>query len=461
MTRYSTATPFFLMLSLCAMSTSPVYGQASPASRDGNWPQFRGHQASGHQASSKGQGKLPTTWNGAKGIHIQWKTPIPGLGHSSPIIWGDRVFVTTAISGKKDPQLKIGLYGQVAPVEDDTVHTWHVYALDKRTGKILWEQTAHKGVPAIKRHTKSTHANSTPATDGKHVVAFFGSEGLYCYDFDGKLLWKNDLGVLDAGWYVQPDAQWEYGSSPIIFKNRVIVLCDVQGDSFLAAFDIDSGKELWRTPRDEVPTWGTPTVHVGEDRTQVIVNGYKHIGGYDVQNGDELWRLRGGGDIPAPTPVVADGLIYITNAHGGQAPIYAIRTNAEGDITPAEGVSRGSHLAWSKTRGGNYMQTPLVYGDQLYMCAGNGVVTCLDAKDGKRLYRRRLAGVTGFTASAVAGDGKIYFTAENGDVFVVQAGPKYRLLATNYLDEVCLATPAISDGHIYMRAQHHLYCIGE
>ncbi len=205
-----------------------------------NWPSFRGAHASG---VADGQNP-PSSWNADSSLNMLWKTPIPGLAHSSPIVWGEKVFVTTAISNDPQSVFRHGLFGDVDSAEDASKHVWRVYCLDKRSGKILWEKTATEGVPKIKRHIKSSHASSTPATDGRHVVAFFGSEGLYCYDLDGKLLWKQDLGVLDAGWFYDPDYQWGTGSSPIIYENLVIVQCDVQKDSFIAAFDVNNGKQV-------------------------------------------------------------------------------------------------------------------------------------------------------------------------------------------------------------------------
>ncbi len=450
--------PYFLLSSFLTICVLPAVGgddtNTNPATTV-NWPQFRGAFAQG-----VADGALPMEWDVASGKNIKWKTPIPGLGFSSPIIWGNRVFVTTCISGKDDPELRVGLYGNIAPVEDDTVHQWRVYCLDKDTGKVMWEQTAHQGVPAVKRHTKSTHANSTPATDGTHVVAFFGSEGLYCYSMAGKQLWKKDFGVLDAGYYKVPEAQWEYGSSPIIHQGKVIVQCDVQGESFVAALDVKTGKEIWRKKRDEVPTWSTPTVHENNGRKQVIFNGYRHIGGYDLETGKELWRMEGGGDIPVPTPIVAHDLIYITNAHGGGAPLYAIHPTAVGTITLEDNTLTNQHIAWSYARRGTYMQTPIVYGDYLYACRDNGVMTSYDAKTGAVLHRVRLGnGSTGFTASPVAGDDKLFFSSEEGDIYVIRAGPKPRPIAINKMNEVCMATPAISDGALFIRTQRHLFCV--
>ena len=404
---------------------------------------------------------MPASWDVAKGQSVAWKTAIPGLGLSSPIVWGDLACVSTSISGQKDAGLKVGLYGDIAPVQDDTEHEWRIYALDKRTGKVKWQQTVHKAVPKIKRHTKATHANSTLATDGERLIAFFGSEGLYAYDLAGKQLWKKDLGVLDAGFYMVPEAQWETGSSPVIHDGVVIIQADVQKGSFLAAFDAATGRELWRAPRADVPTWGTPTVHVVKGQPQVIVNGMRHAGAYDFKTGKEVWKLSGGGDIPVPTPVVSDGLVYITNAHGSMSPVYAIRDTASGDISLAEGASSNTGVAWSYTRDGGYMCTPLAYRGLVYIVRYNGILTVYDAKTGERKYQERLAGGTSaFTASPVAADGKVYLANEDGQVFVIKAGPAYELVTLNDMGAPVLATPAISEGRLLFRTPQHLMAIG-
>jgi outer membrane protein assembly factor BamB len=300
------------------------------------------------------------------------------------------------------------------------------------------------------------------------VVAFFGSEGLYAYDLEGTLLWEKDLGRLHSGFYVVPQAQWGFGSSPVIHAGLVLVQCDVQEGSFIAAFGAADGREVWRTRRDEVPTWSTPAIYLcdtNEDRSaQVIANGYRHIGGYDLHTGKALWRLRGGGDIPVPTPVVWEDLVFITNAHGSLAPIYAVRAaGAQGEIELGDGDWSHTHLAWSEKRGGNYMQTPIVYRDWLYLCKDNGVVSCYEPRTGKLVFRERLGtGKSGFTASPVAADGKLYFTSEDGDVYVLAAGvDKLEVRATNKLGEVAMATPAISRGELFFRTRRHVVCIVE
>jgi outer membrane protein assembly factor BamB len=421
-----------------------------------HWPQFRGPGASG-----VADGR-PTAveWNAEKNENILWRTPIPGLSVASPIVWGERVFVTTAISSDPNAKVRYGLYGDVEPSPDLSPHTWKVYALDKRTGKILWERVAHTGVPRTKRHPKSSQNNSTPATDGKHVVALFGSEGLYTYDWNGALLWKKDLGPLDAGWFYDPDYEWGSASSPIIWRNLVIVQCDRQENSFLAAFDLRTGKELWRTLRDEIPSWGTPTVYEGQTRAELITHATKFIRGYDPLTGKELWRLAPNSEVTAPTPFVAHDLIFVTNGYRVIQPIYAIRPGASGDISLQGGAASSDAIAWSVKNGGPYMPTPVVYGEYLYVCANNGVLTVYEARTGTRVYRERLGGTGGaFSASPVAADGKIYFTSEDGDVFVVKAGPKYELLAKNPMGEVLMATPAISDGILIIRGMKSVYAV--
>ena len=421
-----------------------------------DWPQFRGPGARGIADDSA----TPTTWNVPEGAGVKWRTAIPGLGHSSPIVSGDLVCVTTAVSGKADPELKVGLYGDIKPVEDDTVHQWKVYCLDRTSGAIAWQHTAATAVPKIERHFKSTHANATLTTDGDTLIAMFGSEGLFAYDLKkGMPKWKKDLGILDSGFFMVPDAQWGFASSPVIYKDRVFIQADVQKGSFLGAFALADGRELWRTQRADVPTWSTPAVIESDGGVQVVVNGYKHIGGYDAGTGKEIWRMAGGGDIPVPTPVRDGDLIYITNAHGMFAPIYAVRTSARGDITPSDGKP-SEHIAWFQSRDGAYMQTPLVYRDLLFNCRDNGVLSVYDPKSGERKYQQRLAdGKTGFSASPVAANGKVYFTSEDGDVYVVKAGPAFELLAKNAMGEVCMATPAISAGVIYFRTRGHLVAI--
>jgi len=423
-----------------------------------NWPSFRGPNATGVVEGRT----MPVKWDAEKSSGILWKMPIPGLAHSSPVVWGNKVFITTAISTEQKPETRFGLYGDVAPVKENPKHTWKVFCLDKQTGKVLWERTVYEGVPKVKRHPKATHASSTPATNGKQIIALFGSEGLYCYDLNGKLLWKQDLGVLDAGWFYDPDYQWEHASSPIIYKNLVIVQADLQKNSFIAAYDLKTGKQAWKTAREEIPSWGTPTVYEGKTRSELITNGTKAVRGYDPMTGKELWRLSPNSEITTPTPFVALDLIFVTSGYRPMQPIYAIKPGASGDISLKDGKETNEFVAWSKTRGGPYMPTPLVYQELLYVCSNNGVVTAYNARTGERVYQQRLADKGGaFTASPVASDGKIYLSSEDGEIFVVKAGPKHELLAVNPVGEVIMATPAISDGILFVRGINHVFAVAE
>jgi outer membrane protein assembly factor BamB len=294
-----------------------------------NWPQFRGPGATG---VADGQ-YPPTNFDVPKGKNVRWKTPIPGLGHSCPVVWEDHVFITTAISTDPKATLKPGQYGNVDSVKDDTVHRFLVICLDKKSGKIVWEKEVCKGVPQVKRHLKGTHANPTVATDGTHVIACFGAEGLYCYDRAGNFLWKRDLGKLDSGWFYDPDYQWGFGSSPVIFENRVIVQCDAGKNSFIAAYALTDGTTIWQTPRNEIPSWGTPTVVVGSTRTEIVTNATKFARGYDPMTGKELWRLGKHSEITVPTPFLGKGLIWLASGYSPVQPIYAVRPGANGDIS--------------------------------------------------------------------------------------------------------------------------------
>ena len=409
-----------------------------------DWPSFRGPSASG---VADGQ-NLPDEFGGEPEKNILWKTAIPGLAHSSPVVWGEKLFVTTAISSKADATFKPGLYGAGTASADRSVHQWRIYCLDKKSGKILWSQTAYEGVPKEKRHIKATYANSTPATDGRHVVAFFGSQGLYGYGMDGERLWEKDLGHLDVGAYNAPDYEWGTASSPIIYKGLVIVQCDTQGDSFLLASDVRTGKTVWRTERDELPSWGTPTVYPGKELAELVTNGSTFIRAYDPANGKELWRLGGSSKITAPTPVFAGGLILVASGRRPEAPIFAIRAGANGTV------------AWQKTQRGPYMPTPIIYRGHMYALGNSGILDCYELETGKEIYRERIPhSGSGFSASPVAADGKLYLSSEDGDVFVVRAGVEFELISKNEIGELLMASPALSDGVMYLRGTDHLFAV--
>ena len=429
----------------------------APSKAEGqNWPAFRGANAAG-----VADGK-PTAvkWNAPAGEGVAWKTPIAGLAVSSPIVWGDHVFISTAVSSDPNQAIRTGQYGNVEPVNDSSKHTWHLLALDKKTGKVLWNRMAHEGIPKAKRHTKSSQANATPVTNGRQVIVSFGSEGLYAYDFSGKLLWKKDLGVLNAGWFFDPDYEWGHGSSPIIYKDKVIVQADIQRGSFIAAFDVGTGKQVWRTERDEIPSWSTPTILEANGKAELITQATNFTRGYDPDTGRELWKYSGNSEIAIPTPIVGPGFVVITNGYQRVQPIVAVKPGATGDITLKGDETRNASIVWSSKRGGPYIPTPVIYRDQLYVLLNNGVLTSYKVATGEQIYQKRVGGTGGsFSASLVAADGKIYASSEDGDVFVIQAGPEYVELAKNSVGEVLMATPAISDGLIIFRGQKNVVAI--
>jgi len=447
------------MKRLCTLAISLLLAIALQAQHDylQQWPQFRGPFASGILDGAQ----TPLTWNQETGENIRWTCPIPGLGHSCPVVWGDRVFVTTAVSGSGKDSLKVGLYGDIDEVGDRSVHEFRVYCIDKNSGEIRWEHLAHKGIPRTERHTKASHANPTPATDGKHLLAFFGSEGLYCYSLDGDLLWKKDFGAMNAGPYTDPDVEWGFASSPVLHEGRVILQCDFVGEGFLMALDVRSGKEIWRTPREEISTWSTPNVYLKGENRQVVVNGWKHMGGYDFDTGKQIWNLGGGGDAPTPTPVVAHDLIYLHGSHGRWSPIFAINPDAKGDISLHRDSTSNESIVWSIKRGAAYMPTNLVYGNYLYNLRMNGNLSCYHALTGELVYKERIPDAMGVTASGVASDGRIYYSLEQGDVVVVKAGPEFEILSRNPLGDLLMATPAISQGMLIFRTQHQLIAVSE
>lgn len=428
-----------------------------------DWPQFRG---AGGAGVADGRPAL-TDWDVAEGRGVLWKTPVAGLAHSSPILWGDQVFVTTAVPKDLEPSLKVGLYGAGDSAEDMVEHEWKLMCLDRRSGRVVWERTACAGVPKVKRHTKATHCNSTPATDGRVVIAWFGSEGLFAYTTDGSLLWKKELGVLDVGPHDAPELQWGFASSPILHEGRVYLQGDIKKDPFLIALDASDGREIWRVARDDVPGWCTPAIAAGADGVQVVVNGCKHMGGYDAQTGKEVWRMSGGGGIPVPMPVLTEDLILLTSNHqpineaGPQQPIFAVRRKARGDVTIPKDHKTGEFVAWSLHGRGNYMQTPLVYRGLAYFCKDNGIASCYDVNTGEKKWRERLGGgQSGFTASPIAVEGTVYWTSEDGDVYAVDAGGEFKTPVVHSLAEVCLATPAASRGVLYFRTRGHVVAIG-
>ncbi len=443
----------FLFFVLFA-SSYLLSGQIIP---ERQWPCYRGYLSSGVLDNAN----LPASFDIQKNTNIKWKTEIPGLGLSSPVIWGDKLFITTSVSKSDDQGIKTGIYGDGMPVPDSSVHDWKIFCIDKNSGRTLWERTAFTGIPKIKRHPKSTHANASVATDGKYAVAFFGSEGLYCYDYSGKLVWQKNFGILKSVAFDYNAAEWEFASSPIIYKGVLIIQCDVLENSFLAAFDLKSGKELWKTKRDEYPGWCTPNVYTNGGKTIIAVNGYKHRGGYDLETGKEIWKMSGGGDVPIPTPVIGKELVYFNSAHGSSSPIYAIKATATGNITPKTPGEVNDFIKWSIPRGGSYIHTLLLYHERLYNVNWNGTINCYDAASGKVLYNAKLGNTQSFIASPVASDGKIYIVDERGTVYIIGDGDTFVKLAEIPLNDICLTAPSITDGMIFFRTQKYLIAVGK
>jgi len=420
-----------------------------------NWPSFRGPNASGVAEGTN----PPVTWDLEKSQNVLWKTNIPGLSHSSPIVWGDNIFVITAISSEAKPTFEAKDRG-IGLANDNVSHTWMIFALDKRNGRVLWTEKAYEGVPRAKRHVKATQANSTPVTDGRYVVALFGSEGLACYDLKGKLLWKQDLGVLNPGLWDDKESSWGHASSPIIYRDLVIVQADGHKQSFIAAFNLKDGKQAWRVERNEITSWTTPAIYQGKNRVELIANGGRYIRGYDPLTGRELWRFADNDtQVKMQAPLIANDLIYITGGYPPGRAMYAFRPGAVGDISLKPGENKNAFLAWTTSKGSPYTPTPIIYGGEFYVLADNGVLSAYDAKTGETIYQQRLP--TSFSASPVAANGKLYLSSEDGDVFVVKAGKQYELLSRNTMGQPLMSTPALSDGMLIIRGENTLYALGE
>jgi len=437
-----------------------LFVAASQTINGQDWPSFRGIRGNGVADGFQ----IRTQWNAdpasGKLSGILWQQKVPGLGHSSPVIAGNKLFITTAISTNGKSPLVVGAGGRPEAADDHGEQSWVVLCFDKRTGNELWRQTARKGRPRATRHAKATHANTSVTVEGDRVVAFFGSEGLYCFDLDGNLDWKRDLGVIDISKY---GIGWGFASSPALFKDQIVIVCDDPKKPFIASLRLADGKEKWRVSRMGVceRSWGTPFIHSVGDRTQIVVNGWPWVMSYDLETGNEIWKIRGGGDNPVPTPFAANGWVYVTSAHGGQSPIYVVKPDANGDVTPSTNNSENQSIVWSTQRGGAYMSTPVVYRDLLYLGNSNGTVRCFHAKTGEPIYQKRLAVGAGIISSLVAADGKIFCPSENGVVYVLAAGREFKTLARNKMGSPCFATPAISEGVIYFRTTEKLIAISQ
>lgn len=386
-----------------------------------NWPRWRGPDGNAVSAESP----LPVRWGPDE--NVKWKTPISGEGSSSPIVWGDRLFLTAS---EKDANRR------------------QVHCLDCKDGKVLWSRAIEHQNPE-RSSALTGNAAPTPVTDGKHVVAFFGNAGIVCLDFDGKQLWHKPLEEFDC--------ELGIASSPVIYKDRVVLVCDHDGkkptsfDSYLLCLELATGKEVWKADRPGLfRSWSTPILvqRAGSTR-ELIVNAQEELRGYDPDTGKPLWRVTGMTDWVTPSPVFGNGLIFATSGKAG--PVLAVKPGGQGDVSK-------SQVAWRKETGGPYVCSPVLYGDHLYVHRDDGVLTCFEAKTGKEIYQERLAGK--FIASSVAGDGKIYLTNEDGVTYVLKAGPTFQVLSRNPLKEYTLASPAISGGNLFLRTEKHLWCLG-
>lgn len=385
-----------------------------------NWPQFRGPRSQGVSAETG----LPTQWSANDAL---WKTALPGPGHSSPVIWGNRIFLTAFRKQGKGQLLAL--------------------CLDKTTGKILWERevTAER-IEAV--HATNSPASPTPATDGRYVYVYFGSYGLVCFDFDGNKIWEKPVGPYPI--------EWGSASSPIVYGNLVLLNCDTDAEDFLLAVDKNTGKTVWQTSRSNIDrAWPTPVVWNVDGKDQVVVSGSGGVKAYDLQDGRELWIVEGVPKWVGPTPVTAHGLLYVaSNGLDPQNFIMSIRPGGTGNVTR-------SHVAWRYERAVSSVPSPVVVGDYLYAVRNGGIVTCLNAKTGARVWQERLPAGGDYYASPVAADGKIYLLSEEGVVTVIAAKPVYQLISSNDMGERCMASPAISDGRIFIRSDSSLFCIGK
>ena len=420
------------------------------ASGQANWPQFRGPRAGVVEDKN-----LPDTWSTTE--HVAWSVEIPGRGWSSPIAWGDRVFVTSAVPEGQTEMPKKGLYlGGNRDTPSGKVHQWKVYCIDFNSGKILWEAVAHKGLPQYAIHIKNSYASETPVTDGERVYAYFGNIGLFCYDFDGKPLWSKRWEAVKTRY------NWGTAASPVLYKDRLYIVNDNDQQSFLAALDKKTGEQEWRVDRDEKTNWATPCIWENDQRTELVTSGTGKVRSYDL-TGKPLWELAGTTSIAIPTPFAADGLLYVTGGFVADSvrPLYAIRPGAMGNITLKEGQNSNEFIVWSQKKAGPYNPTPIAYQSYVYVLYDRGTLSCYEAKTGKEVYSgvRIAAGANAFTCSPWANNGRVFCLSEDGDTFVLQAGPEFKLLKCNKLQEMCMATPAAVRGSLLIRTLSKLYRI--
>ena len=372
-------------------------------------------------------------------------------------MWGDRVFITTAVSADPKETFTTAAARGASVADSRPVQNWRIYCLDRQSGRILWQRIAHEGVPKIGRHAKASHANATPVTDGRHLVAFFGSEGLYAYTVDGERLWWRDLGVIDVGYVGQPEYQWSTASSPILHDGLVIVQADAQQNSFVAAFDVRTGREVWRQQRDELPSWSTPVIATGAEAPVLITSSPKFIRGLDPRTGRELWRVEDGAEVKVPTPVVGEDLVVVSGGAPRGREFHGIRFGAAEASGDAE-----DRLAWTVEKGGPYTPTPIIVGERLFVLGDNAVLSAYDVDTGRLEHRVRVPETGGaYSASPVWAGGYLYLASEDGEVHVVKATPPFDRVASNPMGEPLMATPAVADGMLIIRGARHVFGVRE
>jgi outer membrane protein assembly factor BamB len=434
-----------VMMALVALAIGVT--QAMLVAED--WPQFRGTKA----GVGVDHPDLPDTWSTTD--NVAWVADIPGLGWSSPVVWGDHVFLTTVVNSGQQEAPKPGFYIGDWPASTSP-HRWMVYDLDFATGKVRWSRELGGAPPGRPKHLKNSYASETPVTDGERVYVYFGNLGLFALDFSGKPVWSKTMGPFKTR------NNWGTGASPILHRGRVYIVNDNDDGSFLAAYDARTGEQVWRVERQEGTNWATPFIWENEVRTEIVTSGSDLVRSYDL-SGKLLWQLKGMSSISIPTPFDRFGLLYVSSGYVPDPvrPTYAIRPGASGDVSLKAGESTNSHVVWSLPTGAPYNPTPIVYGDELYTLYDRGLFTSHDAKTGKEIYGRQriTADAAQFTASPWAYNGKIFALSEEGDTYVVQAGPTFNVLGKNSLKEMSLATPAVARGSLFVRTQSKLYRI--
>ena len=438
-------------VALTVFAVSLVFGGALSAAE--NWPQFRGPTMN---AAVTDNPNLPERWSQTE--NVEWVTDIPGLGWSSPVAWGNRIFLTTAAASADEfEQPKPGLYAPLGRPEPPQVdHDWRVYCLDLETGEVIWRRSVKSGIPEFPRHMKNTYASETPTTDGERVYVRFGELGLYAFDMDGGEVWHVPIP------FKQTKSDWGSASSPVLHGDTLIILYDNEEDSWIAAIDKHTGEEIWRTARDEVSTWASPYIWEHEHGTEIVTSGVNRIRSYDL-DGHVLWEMDGRMSWASiATPFSVHGLVYVNSGYfrDEHRPAYAIRPGARGDITLREGQTSNEYVAWYQPKGGNYNTSALVYGDIYYSLLDRGFFETYDAHTGRQVYgRQRVSVGSSFTASPWAYNGKIFAASEQGDTYVIKAGPEFEVLAVNSLDEMIMASPAIVGDRLILRTRSKVYSI--